>query len=76
MPVKNPPIKKSKARDLDKVLRLKSERRQKRDPNNDKIIDPMDPSSYSDCPRGKWSSGLEAESKKSKTDSDDKSIDT
>merc|ERR1712241_593108 len=46
-------------------LRRKEEKRKE---NTKKIkfresgtVDPMDPASYSDCPRGSWSSGLEAE---------------
>lgn len=62
------PVKKPKARDLDKVLRTKSERRSKRDAK-DGALDPMDPSSYSDVPRGKWSAGLENENTKTGVDS-------
>lgn len=63
-----PPVKKPKARDLDKVLRTKSERRSKRDAK-DGALDPMDPASYSDVPRGKWSAGLENENTKTGVDS-------
>lgn len=62
------PVKKPKSRDLDKVLRTKSERRNKRD-GKDGALDPMDPAAYSDVPRGKWSAGLEAENSKSGVDS-------
>lgn len=50
--IKPPPIsiKKSRARDLEKVLRSKSERRMKKDANEG-ALDPMDPASYSDIPR-------------------------
>lgn len=61
-------IKKPKARDLDKVLRSKSERRMKRDAM-ETSLDPMDPAAYSDIPRGKWSSGLECENTKTGADS-------
>lgn len=62
------PIKKPKARDLDKVLRTKSERRSKH--AKEMALDPMDPAAYSDVPRGKWSAGLEAsENLKSGVDS-------
>lgn len=54
------PVKKPKARDLEKVLRSKSERRMKKDASA--VLDPMDPAAYSDVPRGKWSAGLENDS--------------
>ena len=60
-----PVLKKPKARDLEKVLKSKHDRRSRRNRDNresDKL-DPMDPSSYSSCPRGKWSSGLNADEK-------------
>lgn len=44
------PVKKQKARDLDKVLRAKDERRKKKDANEG-ALDPMDPAAYSDIPR-------------------------
>lgn len=62
------PVKKQKSRDLDKVLRTKNERRSKRDAK-DGALDPMDPASYSDVPRGKWSAGLENENTKVGVDS-------
>lgn len=61
-----PPIKKAKARDLEKVLRTKSERRSKR---MEGALDPMDPAAYSDIPKGKWSAGLECENSKTGADS-------
>lgn len=51
--------KKTKSRDLEKILRTKKGRKQFHE-TSDKI-DPMDPASYSDCGRGKWSSGLNVE---------------
>lgn len=62
------PVKKPKARDLDKVLRSKSERRMKR-AEMETSLDPMDPAAYSDIPRGKWSAGLECENTKTGADS-------
>lgn len=44
------PFKKPKARDLDKVLRAKSERRHKKESAEGRL-DPMDPAAYSDIPR-------------------------
>lgn len=67
-PPKPAPQKKPKARDLDKVLRSKSERRMKKDAKEG-ALDPMDPASYSDVPRGKWSAGLECENTKTGADS-------
>lgn len=61
-------IKKPKARDLDKVIRTRSERRSKRDAKEG-ALDPMDPAAYSDVPRGKWSAGLESENTKTAADS-------
>lgn len=61
-------VKKPKARDLDKVLRSKSERRMKR-AEVETSLDPMDPAAYSDIPRGKWSAGLECENTKTGADS-------
>lgn len=66
--LKPPPIKKSKSRDLDKILRSKSERRMRKDAA-ETAIDPMDPAAYSDIPRGKWSAGLECENTKTGADS-------
>lgn len=63
-----PAPKKQKARDLDKVLRSKSERRMKKDAK-EITLDPMDPAAYSDIPRGKWSAGLECENTKTGADS-------
>lgn len=62
------PLKKPKARDLEKVLRSKSERRMKKGAT-DGALDPMDPAAYSDVPRGKWSAGLESENTKTGADS-------
>lgn len=62
------PVKKQKARDLDKVLRSKNERRMKKDAAEG-ALDPMDPAAYSNIPRGKWSAGLECESTKTGADS-------
>lgn len=55
----NPPPKKPKSRDLEKILKSKHRRN---NPETGKL-DPMDPAAYSDCPRGKWSSGLNVEDK-------------
>lgn len=44
------PPKKPRARDLDKVLRAKNERRQKKE-STQTALDPMDPAAYSDIPR-------------------------
>ncbi|XP_037925780.1 polyglutamine-binding protein 1 isoform X2 [Hermetia illucens] len=53
------PPKKSKPRDLDKALRHKHSRRVRMSrPGDTDSLDPMDPASYSDIPRGKWSDGL------------------
>lgn len=49
-PLKLVPLKKPKARDLDKVLRAKDERRKKKDAS-ESVIDPMDPAAYSSCKR-------------------------
>lgn len=46
---------KERRREEHERYRGKAERRQAREPR----IDPMDPASYSDAPRGSWSSGLE-----------------
>lgn len=42
-------LKKPKARDLEKTLRSKSERRQRME--GKEVLDPMDPAAYSDIPR-------------------------
>lgn len=57
---------KPKARDLDKAIRSRSERRKRGATQG--ALDPMDPASYSDIPRGKWSAGLERESEKTGVD--------
>lgn len=49
-PPKPAQLKKQKARDLDKVLRAKDERRKKKDASEG-VLDPMDPAAYSDIPR-------------------------
>jgi len=54
-----PATKKTKTRDLEKILRTKKGRKQFHE-TSDKL-DPMDPASYSECGRGKWSSGLNVE---------------
>jgi polyglutamine-binding protein 1 len=51
--------KKTKSRDLEKILRTKKGRRQFYE--NSDVIDPMDPASYGECGKGRWSSGLQAE---------------
>lgn len=61
-------IKKPKARDLEKRLRTKNERRSRRDAM-DGALDPMDPAAYSNVPKGKWSAGLECENTKTGADS-------
>lgn len=58
--------KKTKSRDLEKILRTKKGRKQFHE-TSDKI-DPMDPASYSDCGRGKWSSGLNVDEGKTGVD--------
>lgn len=65
-----PAPKRPRNRDLDKAIRPKPGRPGGRykPPSND-ALDPMDPASYSDIPRGKWSDGLEQENKKSGVDS-------
>lgn len=62
LPPKMMPLKKPKARDLDKTIRSRTERRQQRADKDLGKLDPMDPAAYSDIPRGKWSAGLERES--------------
>ena len=51
--------KKTKSRDLEKILRTKKGRKQFHETSEK--LDPMDPAAYSDCGRGKWSSGLNVE---------------
>lgn len=65
--IRPPPPKKPKARDLEKTIRSRSERRQRAETAG--ALDPMDPAAYSNVPRGKWSAGLEAESEKTGVDS-------
>lgn len=69
-PIKPPPmIKKAKGRDLDKVIRSRSERRQRTELIRETgFLDPMDPAAYSDIPRGNWSAGLQQENKKTGAD--------
>lgn len=69
-PIKPPPmIKKAKGRDLDKVIRSRSERRQRTELIRETgTLDPMDPAAYSDIPRGNWSAGLQQENKKTGAD--------
>lgn len=69
-PMKLPPLlKKSKARDLDKAIRSRSERRQRTELIRETgTLDPMDPAAYSDIPRGNWSAGLQQENKKTAAD--------
>lgn len=57
-PIRAPPPKKPKARDLEKTIRSRSERRQRAETG---ALDPMDPAAYSNVPRGKWSAGLETD---------------
>lgn len=54
-----PVPKKTKSRDLEKILRTKKGRKQFHETSEK--LDPMDPASYSECGRGKWSSGLNVE---------------
>lgn len=51
-----PVTKKTKSRDLEKILRTKKGRRQFYE--NSDVIDPMDPASYGECGKGRWSTGL------------------
>lgn len=63
-------VKKPKARDLEKTIRARTERRQRADVIKETgALDPMDPAAYSDVPRGKWSAGLEHENEKTGVDS-------
>ncbi|XP_017490820.1 PREDICTED: uncharacterized protein LOC108379011 [Rhagoletis zephyria] len=80
------PQRKQKSRDLDRTLskqrrdrdkeREQSSSRRHRGRSDAEPADPMDPSSYSDIPRGKWSDGLPTggseEQKKSKSASSGK----
>lgn len=52
-----PAAKKTKTRDLEKILRTKKGRRQFYE--NSDVIDPMDPASYGECGKGRWSAGLD-----------------
>ena len=54
-----PVYKKTKSRDIEKILRTKKGRRQYHE--SAEKLDPMDPAAYSDCARGKWSAGLNVE---------------
>lgn len=56
-----PVPKKPKTRDLEKILKSKHNRKQAY--QESEKLDPMDPAAYSDCPRGKWSSGLNLDEK-------------
>lgn len=62
-----PVQKKTKSRDLEKILRTKKGRKQYHE-TSDKL-DPMDPAAYSDIPRGKWSAGLNVDEGKTGVDS-------
>ncbi|XP_037051744.1 polyglutamine-binding protein 1 isoform X2 [Bradysia coprophila] len=70
LPMKPPAVvKKPKGRDLDKVIRSRSERRQRSELIRESgSLDPMDPAAYSDIPRGNWSAGLQQENKKTGAD--------
>lgn len=54
-----PVPKKTKSRDLEKILRTRKGRKQYHETEG--ALDPLDPAAYSDCGRGKWSAGLNAE---------------
>lgn len=62
-----PMQKKTKSRDLEKILRTKKGRKQFHETSEK--LDPMDPASYSECGRGKWSSGLNVDEGKTGVDS-------
>lgn len=62
-----PMQKKTKSRDLEKILRTKKGRKQFHE-TSDKL-DPMDPAAYSECGRGKWSSGLNVDEGRTGVDS-------
>lgn len=51
-----PVHKKTKSRDLEKILRTRKGRKQFYE--NSDVIDPMDPASYGECGKGRWSTGL------------------
>lgn len=59
--------KKTKSRDLEKILRTK--RGRKNFHETSEKLDPMDPAAYSDCGRGKWSSGLNVDEGRTGVDS-------
>lgn len=61
-----PPMRKPKSRDLEKTIRSRSERRKRVATSG--ALDPMDPASYSNIPRGKWSAGLDRENEKTGVD--------
>lgn len=56
---KLPMTKKTKSRDLEKILRTKKGRKQFYE--SSETVDPMDPAAYSDIPKGRWSAGLESD---------------
>jgi polyglutamine-binding protein 1 len=58
-------LKKPKPRDLGRALRRGGRHRERATEK----LDPMDPSAYSDVPRGNWSAGLNVEEGKSGVDS-------
>lgn len=60
--------KKTKSRDLEKILRTKKGRRQFYEKSD--TVDPMDPAAYSDIPKGRWSAGLESEGKSADSNND------
>lgn len=66
-----PPAKRARNRDLDRAIRPKhgGGGGRYKPPSDSGVLDPMDPASYSDIPRGKWSDGLEQENKKGGVDS-------
>ena len=61
-----PTQKKTKSRDLEKILRTKKGRKQFHE--NSGAVDPMDPAAYSECGRGKWSAGLNTDEGKTGVD--------
>jgi len=58
-----------KASDQSKKVRLVPEKRGRfgRGAGGDDALDPMDPASYSDVPRGSWSDGMEVGGSSAKT---------
>lgn len=62
-----PVQKKTKSRDLEKILRTKKGRKQFHEKSE--VLDPMDPAAYSECGRGKWSSGLNVDEGRTGVDS-------